>query len=631
MNTPRIHPRKFGVALASGLKWLAFGAMLSLPYADARACDACNVVFGRELQGDRAGSLAAADLLAAAQNQSQLPLDGMGSGAFRFDGVSAANPTPPSDAVVASAEPVADPAVEFVETVTQTITPAVPWQSPSALGSQPYDSVPADWKDDPNIEIIERDYNLPIPATSYVPQSTKHDKSFTVELAEGKVYIGNGVVYDGFVTNGTIPGPTVIVDEGDIVEFNVINKGTIPHGASIHAAYTQTSKYLGKIGPGESRRVVFRVTQPGVYLYHCAPGGHAIPMHVLFGQYGMMIVKPKKEPYLMDTVMGKKPDLELYLVQHEYYASGKDAIEGNALYTTFNGKLFRYVEEPIKVRPGDFVRIYFLNVGPNLLSTFHIVGITWDYVYWQGNPKAVWPGGQSVTAGPTDSWVIDFRIPPDEGAYTMLSHAVGSTARGAIGLLVASKDAETPKVVDAQGIAYTNEEMDGIIAKATRVISPFKPTNYDGVHRYAPGTKEVTVSIIGNSYWPKVIEIEPGTTVKWVNEDAFTYLAGEFAGIHNAMSIGGDLEPFSTPLLAHGESASVTFNELGEYEYMCAPHPYMHGKIIIKENPIQATIGGKGSASGMDTGWLLPLAIGAFVVALFSLYRSQAKSEEVKG
>lgn len=602
-------------------KWVALALLSIMAHGEASACDACNVVFGRELQSERAGSLAAADLQAAAQNQSGLPLDGLGSGAFKFDGVSASNPP------IQDAEAIADSAeVTMVgEVPMPVVTPASRWAPTVAPGNKPYDTVPEEWKDDPNIEIIERDYNLPIPATSYVPQSTKPDKSFTIELAEGKVYIGNGVVYDGFVTNGTIPGPMIIVDEGDIVAFTVVNKGTIPHGASIHAAYTQTSKYLGKIGPGESRRVVFRVTQPGVYLYHCAPGGHAIPMHVLFGQYGMMVVKPKKEPYLMDKVMGKAPDLELYLVQHEYYASGKDAIEGNALYTTFNGKLFRYVEDPIKVRPGDFVRIYFLNVGPNLLSTFHIVGITWDYVYWQGHPKAAWPGGQSVTAGPTDSWVMDFRIPPDEGAYTMLSHAVGSTARGAIGLLVASNDAETPAEVSSQGIAYDNAEMESILAKATRVISPFKPTNYDAVARYAPGTKEVTVSIIGNSYWPKVIEIEPGTTVTWINEDAFTYLAGEFAGIHNAMSMGGELEPFSTPLLAHAESASHRFDEVGEYEYMCAPHPYMIGKIIIKESVIQAT-DASGKSSGMDTGWLLPLAAGAFVVALLSLYRSQRYS-----
>ncbi|MBE2213377.1 MAG: multicopper oxidase domain-containing protein [Opitutaceae bacterium] len=486
-----------------------------------------------------------------------------------------------------------------------------------------YDVVPESWKNDPFIEVIERDYALPIPATSYVPQDTKPDKSFTLELAEGKTYIGNGVIYDGFLTNGTIPGPLLIVDEGDIVEMTIVNKGTIPHGASIHSAYTQTSKYLGKIQPGTSGRVVFRCTQPGVFLYHCAPGGHAIPMHVLFGQYGMMVVKPKK-PYKMEQVMGRKPDLELYLVQHEFYASGKDAIENRALYTTFNGKLFRYVEEPIKARPGDFVRIYFLNVGPNNISTFHIVGICWDYSYWQGNPDAVFPGGQSSLAGPTDSWVIDFRVPPDEGAYTMLTHSVGSAARGAIGLLVASKDAQTPTMISSEGIKYTPEQMAEIETKAKRTISPFKPTDYDEVARFAAGTREVTVKIIGNSFSPKVVEVEPGTTVRWINEDAFTYLAGEFAGIHNAQTYPRDDElGFALPLLAHGESGTHTFTAEGDFEYFCQPHPYMKGKVVVKKP--QLDLAELASGGGIfDAGWLVPLAAGAFLVSLVSLFRARS-------
>ena len=100
------------------------------------------------------------------------------------------------------------------------------------------------------IEIINRDNSLPIPPTSYVPQNTPPTKQVTIELYEGESYLGKGVLFKGFVTNGSIPGPTIIVDEGDIVEFTVVNKGNIPHGASIHAAYTQTSKYLGKIEPG---------------------------------------------------------------------------------------------------------------------------------------------------------------------------------------------------------------------------------------------------------------------------------------------------------------------------------------------------------------------------------------------
>jgi nitrite reductase (NO-forming) len=506
----------------------------------AAACPYCNLSFYKELLSTRSTTLAGRELLAAIINQSGLNYN---------------NPA-----------------------LTSNITVG------SLFQNQPQTQQPEQKE---FIEIINRDNNLPIPPTSYVPQNTAPNKKVTIELSEGEAYIGKGVLYKGFVTNGTIPGPTIVLDEGDIVEFTVVNKGLVPHGASIHAAYTQTSKYLGKIEAGQTKSMVFRVTYPGVYMYHCAPGGHAIPMHVIFGQYGMIVVKPKQK-YRLEQLLNKPPDVEIYLNQHEFYSSGKDAIESKPIYVTFNGKLFRYVEEPIKAKPGDYVRIYFLNSGPNLLSTFHIVGILWDYVYWQGNPDAALPGGQTVTAGPSDSWVIEFRVPPDEGSYLMLSHAVGSTDRGAIGLLICDDSANTPTVVSGDGPKYSEQEMTEIKSKVTRIISPFEPGTPDvdppQVHMNEP--EEAVVKIIGNSYYPKVLQVPEGTTVKWVNEDIFTYMEGEFGGIHNVATYGSSPEPFTSNLLAHTESFSHTFNTEGEYNYMCTPHPYMKGIVIVKSTGV---------------------------------------------
>jgi len=618
---------------------VALGVVMGIALAagNLMACDSCNIAFGKQLENERANSLLARDFHKAVSNQGDL-LRGSGLGSEAFQPQLVRNDTVVATSADTPAAPAETPQTSAAETAAPA-APAVPVSPTAGLVSglarfggsygKPYDTVPEAWKDDPSIEIIQRDYSLPFPATSYVPQDTKPDKSFTLTLSEGKTYIGNGVVYDGFLTNGKVPGPLIVVEEGDIVEVIVENKGTVPHGASIHSAYTQTSKYLGKINPGQSGRVVFRCTQPGVYMYHCAPGGHAIPMHVLFGQYGMMVVKPKRDKYEMEKAMGKKPDVEIYLIQHEFYANGKDSVEGKPLYTTFNGKLFRYVEDPIKVRPGDYVRVYFLNIGPNLISTLHIVGIAWDFAYWQGNPAMTFPGGQSVLAGPTDSWVIDFRIPPDEGAYTLLTHAVGSASRGAIGLLVAEKDVERPAVVTPESPDLSPEEFAEIEKKAVRTISPFKPTSFDKPVRYTPGTKDVEVKIIGNSYWPKIIEVEPGTTVTWVNEDTFTYLAGEFAGIHNAAGNDGGDEFFATPLLAHGESGSYKFEKEGTYEYTCHPHPYMHGTVIVKQ-PEGQTAEAAPAAGGSATaapGYLLPLVFGAFLVSLLSLFTRSRKEE----
>ena len=465
------------------------------------------------------------------------------------------------------------------------------------------------------IDIIERDNRLQTRSTSFVPQNTTPDKKIRITLSEGQVYIGNGVMYEGFTIDGGIPGPTIRVQEGDIVEFTVVNAGNIPHGASIHSAYTQTSKYLGAIAARDSATVVFKANHPGVYMYHCAPGGHAIPMHVILGQYGMMVVEPKQK-FKLEEELGRGPDIEIDITQHEYYASGKDAVtgQGQPIYTTFNGKLFRYVEEPIMARPGDYVRINFLNVGPNLVSTFHLVGIIWDYAYWQGNPENMLVGGQTVTAGPSDSWTIEFRVPPDEGSYTMLTHAVGSASRGAIGLLMAKEGVERTAYTSQQGPIYSKEELAELKEKSLRTInsSGIGSPEIDVPVHYPHGTEEVIVQIIGNSYYPKVVDIKPGTTVTWVNEDVFSYMDGEFSGVHNVVATGGP-EIFVSPLMAHAEKFSFTFTEVGDYSYMCTPHPYMRGMVRVSEPNEALASSGTASAPLYVSG----ISFTALVLALF--------------
>ncbi len=535
----------------------------------SHACDWCNNQFFMELNSDREGTLVADELLASIRAQHDF---------------------------------------EELAARAQMETSA----SASASASSGAAPVPDNF-----IDIIERDNNLEARPTGYVPQDTEPDERVRITLSEGEVYLGNGVMYEGFTIDGGIPGPTIRVQEGDIVEFTVVNDGSIDHGASIHTAYTQTSKYLGAIAPGDSSTVVFQANHPGVYMYHCAPGGHAIPMHVILGQYGMMVVEPKQK-FKLEEELGRGPDVEIDITQHEIYASGKDAVtgQGHPLYTTFNGKLFRYVEEPIMAKPGDYVRINFLNVGPNLLSTFHLVGIIWDYAYWQGNPENRMTGGQSVTAGPTDSWTVEFRVPPDEGAYTMLTHAVGSASRGAIGLLMADNEAERTPYTSQQGPVHSEEELAEFREKSVRTINSSAPGSpeVDVPRVYSQDTEEVVVQIIGNSFYPKVVDIKPGTTVTWVNEDVFSYMEGEFSGIHNAVATSGP-DIFSSPLLTHGESFSYTFEEMGEYEYICTPHPYMKGIVRVSEpsTDVIATSGVQAAPAGVS---IIALVLAAFAAFL---------------
>lgn len=158
----------------------------------------------------------------------------------------------------------------------------------------------------------------------------------------------------------------------------------------------------------------------------------------------------------------------------------------------------------------------------------------------------------------------------------MLSHAVGSTDRGAIGLLVCDANGESPKSVLSDGPSYSEEEMAEFREKSNRTITPFGIGSGDVEIpvTYGPETDEVIVRIIGNSYYPKIVKVAPGTNIKWVNED------------------------------------------------VCTPHPYMEGKIIVTDIPAyeisSAAVGTR--SKGMAPGWvLISLTLLALIIALIAL------------
>jgi nitrite reductase (NO-forming) len=95
--------------------------------------------------------------------------------------------------------------------------------------------------------------------------------------------------------------------------------------------------------------------------------------------------------------------------------------------------------------------------------------------------------------------------------------------------------------------------------------------------------------------------------VKWVNEDVFSFLEGEFSGIHTATSYEGP-ETFFSPLLSHTESFSKQFDKEGQYKYMCAPHPYMKATIVVSE--------AAGGETASSFGWVKWLSVISFLLLL---------------
>lgn len=113
---------------------------------------------------------------------------------------------------------------------------------------------------------------------------------FEMTIIEKEVEIdGDGTMMQGMTFEGSIPGPLMVVHEGDYVELTLINppENAMPHNIDFHAATGGLGGgALTLINPGEKTVLRFKATRPGTFVYHCAPGGPMIPWHVVSGKIG---------------------------------------------------------------------------------------------------------------------------------------------------------------------------------------------------------------------------------------------------------------------------------------------------------------------------------------------------------
>jgi nitrite reductase (NO-forming) len=257
-----------------------------------------------------------------------------------------------------------------------------------------------------------------------------------------------GTMYRSWTFGGQVPGPVLRVTEGDVVEFTLTNDkaNKNSHSIDLHAARVDVLKEFEAVKPGESKKFSFKATFPGTFFYHC--GSDPMIQHIARGMYGVIIVDPK------DASAMPKADREYVLVQSELYKNPDNQAEMMANKWTnvmFNGGIFKYdpVHDPaatrmLQAKPGERVRIHFVNAGVNEFSSFHPIAGIWDRVYQSGNPKNVMVGMQSYVVGPGDAAAFDI-ISPAEGANALVSHSMRQALTGAIAVLQFTNDAD-PKM-----------------------------------------------------------------------------------------------------------------------------------------------------------------------------------------
>lgn len=316
--------------------------------------------------------------------------------------------------------------------------------------------------------------NVPPPVKRNHRARVKIDMSTTIDILK----ISGNHFYEYWTFDGHIPGPFIRARVGDILDVSFTNKDMtgMNHNIDFHAI-TGPGGGAGVLTSesGQTTRGAFKLLFPGLFVYHCAVG--PVGVHVAQGMYGLILVEPKEPLPVVNH--------EFYVMQHEIYCedpetayqsdepqpkktgghghgggsknpdpnpgpgtaakiadivplefSFEDCMNEKPRYVLFNGS-----EESLKgkntlqVKQGDRVRIYFGNAGPNLVSSFHIIGAIFDKVYREADlttPPARGVQTTLVPAGGATVVEFDAMVP---GTYTLVDHSIIRVEKGCVGFV----------------------------------------------------------------------------------------------------------------------------------------------------------------------------------------------------
>jgi nitrite reductase (NO-forming) len=279
------------------------------------------------------------------------------------------------------------------------------------------------------------------------PITRDHATKLIVNL-EVREFIGeiaDGVEYTFWTFGGSVPGSFIRTRVGDVVEFNLSNAADnkMPHNIDLHAVTGPGGGAASSFtAPGHTSQFSFKVLNPGLYAYHCATA--PVGMHIANGMYGLILVEPAG---------GLPPvDKEYYVMQGDFYTEGGYGEAGlqpfsmaKALteipdYVVFNGRVGSLVgDNALTAEVGETVRMFVGNGGPNLVSSFHVIGEIFDSLYPEGGnlpnhnvQTTLIPSGGAAIA--------EFKVEVP-GTFILVDHSIfRAFNKGALGMLTVTGD-----------------------------------------------------------------------------------------------------------------------------------------------------------------------------------------------
>jgi nitrite reductase (NO-forming) len=266
---------------------------------------------------------------------------------------------------------------------------------------------------------------------------------FTLTIEEKKIVVDDaGTEVHAMTFNGSVPGPMMVVHEGDYVEVTLINPDTnsLQHNIDFHSATGALGGgALTLVNPGETAVLRFKATKAGVFVYHCAPPG-MVPWHVTAGMNGAITVLPREG--LKDHKGNDLPYDKVYYVGEQDFYVPKDA-DGNykkyesagdaysdvlevmntltPSHIVFNGAVGALTgDNAMTAEVGD--RVLILHSQANRDTRPHLIGGHGDYVWATGkfaNPPELDQETWFIPGGAAGAAYYTFQQP---GIYAYVNH-----------------------------------------------------------------------------------------------------------------------------------------------------------------------------------------------------------------
>ena len=278
-----------------------------------------------------------------------------------------------------------------------------------------------------------------------------------LEVVEKEMAISEGATYMFWTFGGTVPGSFIRIRQGDTVEFHLMNApdSKMPHNIDLHGVTGPGGGAASSFtAPGHRSRFTFKALNAGLYVYHCATA--PVGMHVANGMYGLILVEPPEGLPVVDR--------EYYVMQGDFYTTGRyrekghqpfdmeKAIDEHPTYVLFNGSEGSLTgDRALPAKTGENVRLYIGNGGPNLVSSFHVIGEIFDKVWFEGGTKFQ-ENVQTTLIPAGGAAMMDFHIEVP-GSYILVDHSIfRAFNKGALAIL----KAEGPE----NKLIYSGKEVD---------------------------------------------------------------------------------------------------------------------------------------------------------------------------